>query len=214
MRSIVRPATPDVPAPIRIVCLPGAYDTAERFVAAGFDAVVRARRLPIDLVFVDPELKHLADRSVREELRREHILPARTEGCRSLWLAGISLGGFIALDYAAAHPGDLDGVCLLAPYLGNRMVTREMAGGPAPAGSAMGALAESEEERRIWRFIRDRPGGTPPLHLGYGRQDRFAPAHGLMARSLPPDAVDVAPGGHVWETWTRLWENFLASRFT
>ena len=45
MRSIVRPAAPDVVAPIRIVCLPGAYDTVERFVSAGFDAAVRERRL-------------------------------------------------------------------------------------------------------------------------------------------------------------------------
>lgn len=213
MRSIVRPAAPDVVAPIRIVCLPGAYDTVERFVSAGFDAAVRERRLSIDLVFVDPELKHLADRSFGESLRREHVLPARAEGCRSLWLAGISLGGFIALDYAAANPGDLDGLCLLAPYLGNRMVTRAVAG-PVPAGSGQGALAESEEERRIWRFIQDRPGGAPQLYLGYGREDRFAPAHGLMARWLPPDAVDVASGGHDWETWTRLWEKFLDSRFT
>jgi len=78
----------------------------------------------------------------------------------------------------------------------------------------VGALAQSEEERRIWRFIQDRPAGAPPLHLGYGRDDRFAQAHGLMARSLPVDAVDVAAGGHDWETWTRLWENFLDSRFT
>jgi pimeloyl-ACP methyl ester carboxylesterase len=214
MRSLVRPATPGTTAPTRIVCLPGAYHDAEDFLSARFDARVNERGLAIDLWFVDAELQHLGDRRFREQLKHDIVLPARALGCQSIWLAGISLGGFMALDYAASNPGDLDGLCLLAPYLGNRMLTGEIARAPGLAAWTSGQLAESDEERRIWRFIQTQPTDSRLLYLGYGREDRFAEAHRLMAEALPPSAVDVVSGGHDWRTWATLWENFLDSRFT
>jgi hypothetical protein len=53
-----------------------------------------------------------------------------------------------------------------------------------------------------------------PLYLGYGQDDRFSAAHGLLATRLPANAVDVIGGGHDWGTWIKLWENFLDSRFS
>jgi hypothetical protein len=50
------------------------------------------------------------------------------------------------------------------------------------------------------------------IHLGYGLDDRFAPAHRLMAEVLAPDRVDTAAGGHDWPVWQQLWENFLDRR--
>jgi hypothetical protein len=127
------------------------------------------------------------------------------------------------LDYAASNPGDLDGVCLLAPYLGSRILIREIAAASGLAAWAAGPAAESDEERRIWRFIQARhplarradarPWYRPSLYLGYGREDRFSDAHRLMAEALPAGAVDVVPGGHDFTTWTVLWENFLDARF-
>jgi enterochelin esterase-like enzyme len=139
------------------------------------------------------------------------VLPARAAGV-SIWLGGISLGGLFALGYAAAYPGELDGICLLAPYLGNRILTAEIARAPGVEAWQPGELAESDEERRIWRYIKTRCTDFP-LHLGFGQGDRFSAAHRLLADTLPPDAVDVIDGGHDWSTWALLWENFLDSRF-
>jgi pimeloyl-ACP methyl ester carboxylesterase len=213
MRSLAITADPEATAPTRIVCLPGAYHTPEDFLSAGFDTKVSERGLRIDLLLVDVETRHLGDRRPLDQLKHDIVLPARALGYESIWLAGISLGGLMALDYAASNPGDLDGVCLLAPYLGNRMLTSEFALSPGPAAPAASALAGCDEERRIWRFIQARH-SDPQLYLGYGREDRFAEAHRLMAAALPPEAVNVVPGGHDWRTWTTLWENFLDSRFT
>ena len=213
MRSVHSDARPGAVAPTRIVCLPGAYHSPEDFLSAGFDASVRNRSLGIDLVFVDVEMQHLGDRGALDRLREEIVLPARASGCSSLWFAGISLGGFIAMDYAAMHPVQLDGLCLLAPYLGNRMLTGEIASAPSLAAWSAGELADSDEERRIWRFVQALPAHSRLLYLGFGRDDRFAAAHRLLAEALPPDAVDVVPGGHDWRTWKMLWENFLDSRF-
>ncbi len=214
MGSISRPAAPGSVAPTRMVWLPGAYHSPRVFLQAGFDARARARGLPLDLEFVDIKLEHLGDRGVLERLRRDVVAPARAQGCRSIWLAGISLGGFLALDFAAAHPDLWDGLCVLAPYLGNRMLIAEIAAAPGLKAWQPGPLAQSDEERRIWRFIQAQRTEPRPVYLGYGRDDRFAPAHRLMAEALPPHAVNVVAGGHDWHTWSILWEQFLDSKVT
>jgi pimeloyl-ACP methyl ester carboxylesterase len=212
MRSISIPARQAATAPTRMAWLPGAYHTAEDFVAAGFPDAAHARRKPLDLILVDPELQHVGDRSLLERLRTEIVLPARAAGV-SIWLGGISLGGLFALDYAASYPDELDGLCLLAPYLGNRILTGEIARAPGLAAWQPGELAETDEERRIWRHIKNRRADSRPLYLGFGREDRFSAAHELLAATLTPESVDVIAGGHEWTTWFRLWENFLDSRF-
>lgn len=195
-----------------MVWLPGAYHGAQDFLAAGFAEAVRARRTAVDLVFVDLELAHVGDRSALQRLRSDLVLPARAAGV-SIWLGGISLGGLFALGYAASHPDELDGLCLLAPYLGNRMLTADIARAPGLGQWQPGELAETDEERRIWRYIKHRRADSRPLYLGFGQADRFAAAHALLAATLPADSVDVIAGGHEWSTWSRLWENFLDSRF-
>jgi pimeloyl-ACP methyl ester carboxylesterase len=172
-----------------MIWFPGAYQSAQSFVDQGFAAAAAKRGTRLDLLFVDLEMTHLQDPAPMEGLRSEIILPARSSGM-SIWLAGISLGGLVALDYASAHPGEIDGLCLLAPYLGNRMLIDEI---------AAGRLAESDAEHRIWRYIKLQIDAVP-VFLGYGRQDRFSRAHDLMAASLPAKRVDVVDGGHDWRT--------------
>jgi pimeloyl-ACP methyl ester carboxylesterase len=195
-----------------MVWLPGAYHAARDFLAAGFAEAVRRRRIALDLTFVDMELAHVGDRSALQRLRSDVVLPARAAGV-SIWLGGISLGGLFALDYAASYPDELDGLCLFAPYLGNRILTAEIARAPGLEEWQPGELAETDEERRIWRYIKSRRAHSRPLYLGFGQGDRFAAAHALLAGTLPAGSVDVIAGGHEWSTWTRLWENFLDSRF-
>jgi enterochelin esterase-like enzyme len=195
-----------------MVWLPGAYQVAQDFLAAGFAQAVQARRLALDLVFVDLELEHLGDRDALRRLRSDILLPARAAGV-ALWLGGISLGGHFALQYAASYTDELDGLCLLAPYLGNRILTAEIAEAPGLAAWPPGELAETDEERRIWRYIKTRDAASTSLYLGFGRGDRFRAAHELLAATLPAHCVDVVDGGHEWPTWSRLWENFLDARF-
>ncbi len=212
MHSIVRPAVAGAVAPAQMVWLPGAFHDAQGFLDAGFPAAVQSRRIALDLMFVDPEMQHLGDRGAVARLRSEVVLPARAAGV-SIWLGGISLGGFVALDYAASHPGEIDGLCLLAPYLGSRLLTAEIAAAGGLERWQPGELAETDEDRRIWRFIQARPVHEPRLYLGFGRDDRFAAAHGLLAAALTAGSVDAIAGGHEWRTWSTLWENFLDRRF-
>jgi pimeloyl-ACP methyl ester carboxylesterase len=196
---------------MQMIWLPGAYHSAQDFLDEGFARAAAQRRVPIDLLFVDLQIQHLADRDALRRLRSEIVLPARESGA-AVWLAGISLGGLVALDYASSHLHELAGLCLLAPYLGNRMLLNEIAATPGLAGWNPGELAEADAERRIWRYIKTRA-DSAKLFLGYGKDDRFSAAHDMLAATLPADWVEVVVGGHDWGTWLNLWENFLDSHF-
>lgn len=193
-----------------LVFLPGVYDTPEDLVREGFVAAVRDRGLPIDMVLVDADVGYYTDESIEHRLRGEVIAPARAAGYRSIWLAGISLGGMGCLAYAEAYGNEVDGLILLAPYLGNRGLHEEI--------RAAGGLANwqvtsdgADGERRIWRWIASLPTrrDRPVLYLAYGDQDRFAPAHRLLADQLPASQVAVQAGGHDWPVWRQAWASFL-----
>jgi pimeloyl-ACP methyl ester carboxylesterase len=211
MRSIFCAAIAGSRAPTQMIWLPGAYHSAQDFVDEGFAHAAAQRRVALDLLFVDLGMQHLDDRDVCARLRSEIILPAQDSGA-AVWLAGISLGGLVGLDYASSHAGELDGLCLLAPYLGNRMLINEIAATSGLAGWQPGERAESDAERRIWHYIKTRA-DSAKLFLGYGRDDRFSAAHDMLAAALPADCVEVVAGGHDWGTWLKLWEKFLDSHF-
>ncbi len=213
MRVELLSATPGHAAKLRIVLIPGAYQGPEDFRNAGFLAAVRDRNLNVDLALVAPQLRHLMDRTVLAQLRSEAVMPARSAGGIEVWFAGVSWGGFLALLYAADHAADLAGICLIAPYLGNRMIYTEIMEFPTLADWSAGVPAvqdELAEERRVWRYITAHAPNIAPKHyLGFGRQDRFAVAQRLLARQLPPEAVDEIDGGHEWPVWRTLWDRYL-----
>jgi alpha/beta hydrolase fold len=213
MRTVLEPATTEGIAATRVLLLPAAYTTPDDFLREGFVKAARDRALPVDLVFVELKVQHLTDRTILRRLRHEVVLPARALGCRSIWLGGISIGGFVALAYAERYPEEIDGLCLLAPYLGNHIVTGEIERANGVHEWTPGELAADDDERRIWRFIKEHRARPSPLHLGFGRDDRFAASHRMMASALAPECVDVVPGGHEWPVWRQLWENFLDARF-
>jgi pimeloyl-ACP methyl ester carboxylesterase len=194
----------------RVVLLPGAYHQPADFVGAGFDQAVRDRGLAVQLTLVAPELAHLGDRDWLARLQAEVIAPAREHGDGALWLGGISLGGFMALRFAAEGPDGIDGLCLLAPYLGSRIVAAEVTAHGDLAGWQPAALAEDDDDRRVWRFVqRLGSASAPRVFLGYGSEDRFADTQRLLAGALPAHSTRVVPGRHDWPVWRALWDNFL-----
>ena len=172
----------------------------------------RERLLPLDLVFIELKLQHLTDRTVLRRLRHELVLPARALGCRSIWLGGISLGGYLAIAYAERYPQEIDGLCLFAPYLGNHIVTGEIERANGVRGWDPGKVADDDDERRIWRFIKEHPNrraaeGIPRSASGatdaQQRESREAPAarrgatRGDAGRSTSATASGIRTGRSV-----------------
>ena len=125
-------------APTRelMILLPGIGDLAEDYESHGFVDAVRRSGAPADLVAVDVHVGYYARRTVLERLRKDVIAPAREAGYEKIWLGGISLGGLGASLYAAEYAADLQGLVLLAPFLGDPRIVREIAG-----AGGLGALA-------------------------------------------------------------------------
>lgn len=209
MRYLDLPDRGSKVAPVRVALIAGAYQEPEDFLRAGFADAARARNLAIDLQFISPGLQHLLDRDVLDALDVGIVAPARARGCTRLWLGGISLGAFIALAYAERRPMAVDGLCLLAPYLGNRIVIDEVARAGGVHAWSSSSSDDGDEERRVWRFAKTLPSLGIAVWLGTGRQDRFDKGQRLFADALPPASVDIVDGGHEWPVWLKLWERFL-----
>ncbi|HEY3809668.1 MAG TPA: alpha/beta hydrolase-fold protein [Steroidobacteraceae bacterium] len=192
-----------------IVLLPPARQSLEDFERAGFGTAVQRRQLSVDLYLVDPGLTHVADRSWLEALQREVIAPLRAKAS-PLWLGGISLGAFMALTFAAQHPALLDGLCLLAPYAGSRIVAAEVARSPGLAQwQPDQPVSAADDDRRVWAYLRDLRPPPPQLFLGLSRSDRFADTQRLLARALPAASHCEIDGSHDWPAWQQLWNRFL-----
>jgi len=195
-----------------LVLLPGAGDRAEDFVRQGFIQALRERALPVDAIAADARSDYYLDKSVLRRLHAGIIAPARLRRPGPVWLLGISLGGMGAALYAREHPGDIAGLILLAPFLAVRGAIAQIARAGGLAAWQPGAVADDDQEGQLLAWLKAyRPGAPrlPEIHLGYGTNDRYAPASALLAARLPPAQVATIAGGHDWVTWRLLWQTLL-----
>jgi enterochelin esterase-like enzyme len=125
------------------------------------------------------------------------VIPAvdarfRTLGARYRGIAGLSAGGFGAVNLATRHP-DLFGWA--ASYSGYFTARRDIFGEQAPANSPAETVRQLNAARRM------------PLFIGIGSQDtefladnrRFEAE--LRRLGWAPLDTDLVPGGHGWLAW-------------
>lgn len=193
-----------------VIMLPGRGDRADTFVEQGFfDA---GRQLGFDTIAVDAHFGYYMKRSLLPRLHEDVIIPARAAGYEKVWLLGISMGGFGSVLYAANHPDMVDGVILLAPFLGERGAIEEILedGGLAHWQSAESELEDHEVAMWSWLNEVTTEPVSKPLILGYGRSDRLAGAYGVLLEVLDPSSVYTREGGHNWKTWGPLWRQIAS----
>lgn len=208
-------AEPGRAAETRLILLPGAYQQAADFLAAGFAAAAAKSPQAFDLVLPQLDLAQLASGQALP-LLEPLILAARADGVRRIWLGGVSLGGFNSLCYAAdfeSRAAAIDGLCLLAPWPGSRISRRliDDAGGIDRWSPSPETLA-SDAELRVWDWLRRRRNGASrlPIWLGWGESDRFAGGINAYAELMPEARLTTVAGGHDWPTWSQLWQLFCA----
>jgi pimeloyl-ACP methyl ester carboxylesterase len=197
-----------------LLMLPGAKNTPQEFVDHGFISAVRERELPVDVLALDAHVDLYLERTKLECLLNDVLDEARVRGYRRVWLLGISLGGSGAMICATQRPRDIEGVILLAPFLGTRGLIAEIEAAGGLGRWHPGAIEVSDHERSLMNEIRCRAlqgGALPTLYVGYGAEDRYRGASTLLVDWLPPGRVTVTPGRHDWETWRTLWSDLLES---
>ena len=197
---------------ILLIMLPGARDTPQDLVRHGFVRAVRERGLPVDVIAADAHMDYYIEQQVIERLAADIITPARARGYSRIWLMGISLGGLGCMAYLRAHPAHIEGVILLAPFLGTRGLIAEVTRAGGLDRWQPGDIKPDDDERALMDWLKNYQAddaSLPGIYLGYGTDDRFAPASELLAARLPAGQVATVKGGHNWDAWMALWNKLL-----
>jgi pimeloyl-ACP methyl ester carboxylesterase len=195
--------------------LPGTGDEAADFIKKGFIKEIELSGVRADAVAVDAHLGYYYRRNLLPRLLDDVILPSKQKGYKNIWLLGISMGGLGAVIYAKHHPDTINGLILLAPFLGYPAVLNEISSaGGLSQWSPKEPIDKDDYEHEIWKWLK---GYTlpdvklPRLVIGYGNDDWFKSASSLLAEILPKDQAHALPGEHDWDTWCRIFHLILES---
>lgn len=160
-----------------------------------------------EVQLADATFAYYRDGNLITRLHEEIVGPAARAG-RKIWLLGASLGGMGVLLYEHEHPGELTGIILFAPFLGDRPLLEEIRAAGGARGWNPGAqpaeLTSENYQREVWRMIKtwtERPDAAPPVWLACGDEDRLLHGVRLLAAALPPERYFELQGGHSWNTW-------------
>ena len=191
-----------------VVVLPGRADNLDVLRRGGVADAIHRHWPDADVLLAELTMPYYLQGTAPQRLHDEVIAPARQRGYREVWLSGASMGGMGSVMYDRSYPGQVDGIILLAPYLGDRPILREIAaaGGverwdPGPPQ----AIAKDNWQHEMWRHLQtwaDSPDRTRNVWLAYGERDRLRSAMPLLVPLLPREHVLVRPGGHAWRVWS------------
>jgi pimeloyl-ACP methyl ester carboxylesterase len=197
---------------ILLLMLPGAKNTPRQLAENGFIHALRERNLAVDVLALDTHVDLYLDRGRVERLLHDTLDEARVHGYRRIWLLGISLGGTGAMLCATQRTADIEGIFLLAPFLGTRGIIAEVAAAGGFRHWKAGEIESRDLERALLEQIqrsRLETDDFPPIYLGYGSEDRYRGASILLSEHVSHDRLSVMTGGHDWETWIVLWHGLL-----
>jgi pimeloyl-ACP methyl ester carboxylesterase len=197
---------------ILLLMLPGAKNTPLQLEKNGFIRALRERELAVDVLALDAHADMYLDKLLVERLLHDTLDNARAHGYHRIWLLGISLGGTGAMLCATQRPAEIEGVILIAPFLGTRGIIAEIKAAGGLQRWQAGDIEKRDHERALLEQIRLSSKNTeefPSIYLGYGSEDRYRGASIMLSERLQPHCVQVLPGGHDWETWIVLWRKLL-----
>lgn len=201
-----------------MVMIPGFLDGPDTYVEHGFPQDLIASGAPCDVVAIDLHFRYYSEVGVADIVYEDILLPATARGYENIWLVGISMGGLGTLLTAERYTRLIDGIILLAPFVGEENVLREIeaAGGAANwrPPSDLDAMPWTQENYTVhlWAWLRryhTDPDSMPPLYIGWGESDRLGAGDALIGALLPEGHVFTRPGIHNWATWRPLFSSVL-----
>lgn len=196
-----------------IVFLKGLGAGHHSFERYGFVEAVQRRHLSYDMVTPDAHYGYYINRSLIQRLQEDIIEPAREHGYENIWLVGISMGGLGSVLYHRERTLDLDGIIIIAPFLGYDGILREItSAGGLPAWRPGDYNTAKDWQRMLWHWLQHystQNDQLPPIYLGYGRSDTYVKGQGLLASVLPQDQVVEISGGHDLRTFQEIWNIYL-----
>lgn len=198
-----------------IIFIPGLYDSQNKFKNELFFKTARDEAVDADLVAVNINVVHLADKMVGERIKKDVLNYVKNDGYKNIWVVGVSIGGLSSLVYLKNHGENICGVVVLAPYLGDDVLAEEMkqVGGLKNWVPDMGKLKDSidVEVDTLWLWLAKK-NNFSNIYLGYGKQDDITIGSLTLESLLDKKNVVAIDGEHDWETGRKIWETQLKSR--
>ena len=192
-----------------VVVLPGRADDLKGLGESGIAQAIQSAWPDADVVLTGLSLGYYMENEADQRLHDEVIVPARRRGYAQVWLVGASLGGLGALMYDRAHPNELTGMVLLAPYLGDKPLLSAIASAGGIAAwqppTRPAAVTADNFQQELWRHLQTwsrQPVAARDVWLAYGNTDSMREAMPLLIPLLPAGHVLVREGGHEWRVWS------------
>lgn len=196
-----------------VIFLPGRWSLVSEFEREGLFQIAEEKWPDASLIAPDLHLSYYKNQTASQRLHQDIILPARQSGVEKIRLVGVSMGGLGALIYDIEHPGVIDEIYLLAPFLGTEEVIAEITSAGSLRKWNPGEVPQKDFSRRLWLGLREKwlgQGNRPTIYLGCSTEDRLAPSSRLLAREfLHESKTTWLPGGHDWPEWRSLFAKML-----
>lgn len=191
-----------------VVVLPGVVDNDETLKKRNIHQAIQEAWPAADVMLVGATYPYYRHNTLVSRLHDEVIAPSQKR-YRHVWLVGGSLGGLGAMMYEHDYPGEVTGLVLFAPWLGDSGVIEEIrkAGGLAAwdPGRLPKRIDGEHFHRQVWRMVRDwgrHPSRARRVWLACGSDDfRMIDAARMVAAQLPEGHYMERPGGHNWDFW-------------
>lgn len=201
-----------------IIFLPGIYDEGEIFEKEQFFDIARKEGIKDDLVAASIHIDHILEKKAVKRIEQDIFNDAVNKGYKNIWFVGVSLGGLNSLLFNQVHAKEICGVVLLAPYLGDKAITKKLALAGGINNWKPTFLQEKEivnnRIQNLWVWIKKQNGNNDLKHvyIGYGNKDRYVESMNIFANLLDKKNVIVVEGKHDWKTGRKVWEQQLATR--
>ena len=185
-----------------LLLLPGMGDDLHSFQDNNIAQLVNSSCPDVDILYADAYFAYYRNRSLLKRLQQD-VLP-QIEGYDSVYELGVSMGGLGVLLSAREYHGQVDGLILVAPYLGDEETLSEIA---SDGGIAKWEMSDPDNDfALLWQWIQSRrtsPLFTSNTHLLTGNQDARYESHQIVRSMIPENNFVTVDGGHKWRVWNK-----------
>jgi pimeloyl-ACP methyl ester carboxylesterase len=188
-----------------VVMLPGRWSKPEEFQQEGLMEMARKHWPQARIVAPNLHLGYYMNRVIVDRLHEDVIQPAERDGVKEIIVVGVSMGGLGALIYDLEHPGKIDRMILLSPFVGDDEAIREVEAAGGVRSWKPGEIAEKDFSRKLWLGLKNEWLGQrkrPDIILACGDKDRLRASNERFSKDfLKSREVISLPGDHDWPTW-------------
>jgi len=214
--TIAVPATQPSAERTLVIVLPGFGADAKDLQKHGIADAVHKHWPEADVLLTSATFAYYKHRNVISRLDEDVVGPARLQGYKQIWLAGASVGGMGVLFYEYAHPGEMAGLVLLAPWLGSSGTLEEIRNAGGVSGWDPGPVPtdvnDDNYQHELWRVAKHwsaDPASAGRVWLICGTDDRLRATSELLAPAIAPSHFLELPGGHHWETFVAATDKII-----